>query len=154
MTDDPNVAGNQPAEDPNAIENLSASAMSVSNQLTAGERLIAIGALLIIFVDLVLGTWILDDYRLSNSTWLIPVGLLCAMYFYYSGAKRAWHPLYGTIVRVGAWAVALIAVSALINETIITSYRYSGSTMFFEVVLWVAGALCAVGAWQLRSDDR
>ncbi|KAA3637058.1 MAG: hypothetical protein DWP92_08600, partial [Armatimonadetes bacterium] len=101
MTDDPNVAGNEPAEEPSAINDLSASAMSVSGQLTSGERLIAIGALIILGVDLVIGTWILDDYGLSNSTWLIPVGLLCAMYFYYVGAKRPWHPLYGTIIRVG-----------------------------------------------------
>ncbi|MDA2979690.1 MAG: hypothetical protein O3B42_08035 [Actinomycetota bacterium] len=76
------------------------------------------------------------------------------MYFYYSGKKAAWHALYGTFVKVGAWAMAIIALYALIDDTIIASNRYSGATLFFELTFYVAGALFAVGAWQLRNDDR
>ncbi|MEZ5176619.1 MAG: hypothetical protein R2823_10540 [Acidimicrobiia bacterium] len=154
MTSEPHAAGDKPAEEPSAANDIAGAAMNVSNQLTAGERLIALGCLIILVVDLLIGTWILDDYGLSNSSWLIPLGILVAMYFYYSGKQRAWHAHYGTLVRVGAWAIALIALSALIDETLITSFRYSGSTLFFEIAFWVAGGLCAVGAWQFRSDDR
>jgi hypothetical protein len=76
------------------------------------------------------------------------------MYFYYSGQESAWHPLYGTIVKVGAWAMAIIALYALIDDSLITSNRYSGSTLFYELVFYAAGALFAVGAWQLRGDNR
>lgn len=154
MTDDSNVAGNGPAKDSNAFNDLSASAVNVSGKLTMGERLIAIGALLILVVDLLIGSWILDDYAVANTTWLISVGLLAAMFFFYSGAERAWHPLYGTMVRVGAWAIGLIAVDALIDRTIIASFRPSGAPMVFEAFLWIAGALCIVGALQLRSNSR
>ncbi|MCZ7532790.1 MAG: hypothetical protein M5U23_05210 [Acidimicrobiia bacterium] len=154
MTDDPNMAGSEPAEEPSTFNDLSASAMSVSGQLTAGERLIAIGALLILVVCWLLGTLILDDYSLANISVLLPIGILGAMYFYYSGPKKAWHPLYGTIVRVSAWAIAIIAVYGFIDDMIIASNRPDGAWLFYEITFWVAGALCAVGAWQIRSDDR
>lgn len=126
----------------------------VRSKLSGSERLIALGALIVLVVDWVLGTLILDEYGLSNISVLIPVAILAAMYFYYTGSQAPWHPLYGTIVKAGAWALAIIAVYGLIDDTIITSSRFSGLTMLFEVLLYVSGALCAVGAWQMRGEGR
>ena len=126
----------------------------VRAKLSGSERMIALGALIILVGDWVLGTLILDEYGLSNTTVLVPTAILAAMYFYYTGTQAAWRPLYGTIVKAGAWAIAIIAVYAFIDDTLITSSRYSGLTMLFEVLLYVAGALCAVGAWQMRGDSR
>jgi hypothetical protein len=154
VTDRPSFGSDTPPEEPSGTDALSAAAKNVSSQLTSGERLVAIGALLVLVVCWVLGTLILDEYGLSNTSVLIPIGVLAAMYFYYSGKKAAWHALYGTVVKVGAWAMAIIAFYALIDDTIITSNRYSGATLLFELTFYVAGALFAVGAWQLRNDDR
>jgi hypothetical protein len=152
MTDHESAPTNQPPEHSASTEPMD-SAKNMMGQLSNGERLIALGALLILVVDWLIGTLILDDYGLSNISVLIPIGLLAAMYFHYNGSKSE-HSHYGTIVRVGSWAMAIIAVYALIDDTIITSNRYAGATMFYELVFYAAGALFAVGAWQMRDDPR
>jgi hypothetical protein len=154
MTDDENTAASESPKEPSAADQFQQSTQNTINQLSSGERLIAIGALLILVVDWLVGTLILDEYGLSNITVLIPIGILAAMYFYYSGTESPWHHLYGTIVKVGAWAMVIITVYALIDDTLITSNRYSGATLFFELVFYAAGIFFAVGAWQLRGDTR
>ena len=153
MTDQPRFGGNTPEDEPSGGDALSA-AKKVSDQLTSGERLVAIGALLILSVCWLLGALILDEYFISNSSVLIPIGVLAAMYFYYSGKKAAWHALYGTFIKVGAWSMAIVGFYALVDDTIIAGNRFSEATLFFELMFYVAGALFAVGAWQLRNDDR
>jgi hypothetical protein len=37
---------------------------------------------------------------------------------------------------------------------LITSNRYEGATLFYELVFITAGVLFGIGAWQMRSDDR
>jgi hypothetical protein len=127
---------------------------NVSNQLTGAERLIAGGALLVLVVVWFLGTLLFDDYGLSNISVLIPIGLLTAMYLYYSGSERVWHPFYGTLLRTGAWAMAIIGVYGFIDDTLITSRRFDGATLFYELVFYAAAVMFAMGAWQLRGDDR
>ena len=154
MTDQPHAGSDETPEEPSGGDAFSAAAMNVSSQLTSGERLIAIGALLILGACWLLGTLLLDEYGLSNTAVLIPIGLLAAMYFYYSGKKAAWHALYGTIVRLGAWAMAIIAFYSLVDDTIITSNRFNGGTLFFEFIFYASGVMFGIGAWQLRADDR
>jgi len=109
---------------------------------------------LILVICWLIGTLLLDDYGLSNISVLIPIGVLAAMYFYYNGSTAAWHSLYGTIVKVGSWAMAIIALYALIDDTLITSNRYDGASLFYELVFIAAGVLFGIGAWQLRGDKR
>jgi hypothetical protein len=154
MGDSQNPGQDQPREEPSAANDLSSTAMNVGSQLTQGERMIAIGSLVILAICWLVGTLILDEYGLSNSTLLIPIGLLAAMYFYYSGAQGAWLSLYGTILKVGAWAIAIIGIYSIIDDSIITSNRFSGATLFFELSFYVAAVFCGIGAWQLRGDDR
>ncbi|MEN8041417.1 MAG: hypothetical protein ABFR95_07930 [Actinomycetota bacterium] len=151
---DPTPTDDAPSDEPSTTDELQETAKKLVAQLSGGERLIAIGALLILVIDWLLATLILDDYGLSNISVLIPIGVLAAMYFFYSGSEAPWHPLYGTIIKVGAWAMAIIALYAFIDDTLITSNRYEGATMFYELVFYAAGVLFAVGAWQLRGDSR
>jgi hypothetical protein len=154
MTDSEQSNADEPTPEPSAPNELQASAQNMMSQLSSGERLIAIGALLILVICWLIGTLLLDDYGLSNISVLIPIGVLAAMYFYYNGSTAAWHSLYGTIVKVGSWAMAIIALYALIDDTLITSNRYDGATLFYELVFIAAGVLFGIGAWQLRGDDR
>ena len=154
MTDSEQSNADDPTPEPSAGNELQESAQKMVSQLSSGERLIAIGALLILVICWLIGTLLLDDYGLSNISVLIPIGVLAAMYFYYSGSESPWYPLYGTIVKVGAWAMAIIALYALIDDTLITSNRFSGATLFYELVFYAAGVLFAIGAWQLRGDTR
>lgn len=105
-------------------------------------------------MDWIVGTLIFDDYGLANITVLIPIAVLSAMYFYYRGAEGAWRPLYGTIVKAGAWSLTIIALYGLIDDSLITSSRFTGATLFYEMVLYAVGVLCGVGAWQMRGDTR
>jgi len=145
------AAANVPKENP-AVEAI----QEVRSKLSGSERMIALGALIILVGDWVLGTLILDEYGLSHTTVLIPMAILAAMYFYYTGSQAPWRPLYGTIVKAGAWAVAIIALYAFIDDTLITSSRYSGLTMLFEALLYGAGhgALSAHGRCGETGDDR
>jgi hypothetical protein len=154
MTESDQPNANEPPPEPTAASEIQESAKNMMGQLGTGERLIAIGALLILVICWLIGTLLLDDYGLSNISVLIPIGVLAAMYFYYNGKTSAWHSLYGTIVKVGSWAMAIIALYALIDDTLITSNRYEGATFFYELVFIAAGILFGVGAWQMRSDDR
>lgn len=154
MTDDVGASADDAAKEPSAADEIQEAVRNVSNQLTGGERLIAGAVLLILVVDWLLGVLILDDYGLAKSEVLIPFGLLAAMYFYYSGKDAPWHPLYGTIVKVGAWAIAIMAFYDFVDDTLIESVRYSGARLFYELVFYAAGVLAAVGAWQLRTDTR
>lgn len=154
MTDNDATTPSEPAKEPSAADEFQEAAKSTISQLSSGERLIAIAALLVLVIDWLLGTLILDDYGLSNISVLIPIGLLVTMFFYYTGRESSWHPLYGTILKVGAWAMAIIALYALIDETLITSSRYSGAALFYELVFYAAGILFGIGAWQMRGDTR
>ncbi len=154
MTDSESTSANEHPKEPSAADELQESAKKIVNQLTGGERLIAIGALLILVINWLIGTLILDDWGVAYIGVLIPIGILAAMYFYYSGPEASWHPLYGTIVKVGAWAIAIVAVYDLIDDTLITSSRYTGTGLFYELVFYAAGILSGIGAWQLRGDTR
>jgi hypothetical protein len=154
MTENDDTTPGEPAKEPSAADEFQEAAGSTVSQLSSGERLIAIAALLVLVIDWLLGTLILDDYGLSNISVLIPIGLLVTMFFYYSGRESSWHPLYGTILKVGAWAMAIIALYALIDDTLITSSRYSGATLVYELVFYGAGVVFGIGAWQLRDDTR
>ena len=154
MTDDTGASANAEAKEPSAADEIQEAVKNVSNQLTGGERLIAAAVLVILVVNWLWASLILDDYSLSKAELLIPFGLLAAMYFYYSGKDAPWHPLYGTIVKVGAWAIVIMAFYDFVDDTLIESVRYSGARLFYELVFYAAGVLAAVGAWQLRTDTR
>ena len=151
MTDTP---GANETPESSATDAVQEAVRNVSGQLSGAERLIALGALLVLGGCWLLGTLILDEYGLSNSAMLIPAGLLAMMYFYYSGNTRNWHPFYVTLLRVGAWAMVLIGVYDFVDDTLITGNRFDGATLFFELVFYAAAVAFGLGAWQLRGDDR
>jgi hypothetical protein len=120
-------------------------------QLTGAERSIAIGALIIVVLNLLIGDLILGDYHLSNSTWLISVAALGAMYFFYAGERTAWHTFYPWMVEMGAWALAAIGGADLIRS-LFDGIPSSGATLAFQIILWIAAGFAGVGAFQLRTQ--
>ncbi len=154
MNDEAGAAGSDEAKEPSAADEIQEAVKNVSDQLSGGERLIALGALVILLVCWVVGSLFFDDFGLAKGELFVLVGVLAAMYFYYSKGEAPWHPLYGTIVKVGAWAIALAALYDFIDDTLIDSVRYSGATLFYEIVWYIGAAVMAVGAWQMRGDTR
>ena len=121
-------------------------------QWTGPERAIAIGAAIIVVVNLLIGDIILNDYGLSNSTWLISLAVLAAMYFFYAGERNPWHGFYPWMVEMGAWAIALIGGLDFVRS-IFDSFPSSGARLFFQIALYVASGFALVGAFQLRTQD-
>lgn len=119
-------------------------------QLTAPERSIALAGVIIVVVNLLIGDLILNDYGLSNSTWLIALACLGSIYFFYAGERNPWHDLYPWTVEMGAWALGLIGALDFIRS-IFDDFASSGSSLFFQIVFYVAAGLAATGAVQLRT---
>lgn len=147
-------AGSSEPQEPTPAEAAQQAVQSALSQLTNPERLIAIGALLVVLLDWILGEWIMREYSVSINDYLIPLGMLAAMWFFYAGSRAAWHTFYPWMLRVGAWAMAIIGVDNLINWLRSSSYDPDGATLFFELVFTAAAVLFAIGAWQMRSDSR
>ena len=121
-------------------------------QLTAPERSITIGALIIVVLNLLIGDIILSDYSLSNSTWLIALASLAAMYFFYAGERNPWHEWYPWIIEMGAWAIALIG-GLDVFRSIFDSFPSSGARLFFQIAFYVAAGFAGFGAFQLRTQE-
>lgn len=124
---------------------------NVMFQLTAPERAIFLAGAAIVLVNLLIGDVILNDYGLSNSTWLISLATMGAIYFFYAGERRFWHDWYPWIAEMGAWAIGLIGVFNLIGS-LTDGIPSSGATLFFQIVFWAAAGFAMFGAAQLRKQ--
>ena len=143
---------NRPPDNPVPPEEEKAADITkeVYAQLTQGERYTAIAAVIIIVVNLIVGQIIAGEYSLSNSTWLIPLGILFATFFYYRGRQAAWHRFYPWLAEVGGWAVLAIGIVALFSS--IFNGFPSGSARIFALVFYVAAGLMGVGAYFIHQD--
>ena len=121
-------------------------------QWTGPERLIAIAASIILVVNLLIGDILLDDFSLSNSTWLIALAALAAMYFFYAGEQNPWHDFYPWLVEMAGWAIGLIGGVHVIGS-IFDSFPNSGASLLFQIIFYVAAGLAGFGAFQLRTQD-
>jgi hypothetical protein len=120
------------------------------SQWTGPERLVASGATIVVVGNLLVGDMILHDYVISNETWLIALGVLGAMYFFYAGEQTVWHAFYPWIAEIGAWAIALTGAVGFIRA-IFDGFPSSGARLLFEIVFYAAAGLAGAGAFQLRS---
>ena len=120
-------------------------------QLTGPERAIAIGASLIVVANLLIGDIILNDYGLSNSTWLIALAALGSMYFFYAGERKPWHEFYPWMLEMMGWTLLLIGGLDFIRS-IFDSFPSSGARLFFQIILYVASGFAGFGAFQLRTE--
>lgn len=124
----------------------------VYTQLTSGERLVAIGAAVVLVFNLLIGDIIVGEYFLSNSTWLISLAVLFAVFFYYRGRDAAWHRYYPWMIEVGGWATAAIGAVTFF-ERVFGTFP-TGSGLLFALGFWVAAAVMGAGAYMIRQDRR
>ena len=124
----------------------------VYTQLTSGERLIAIGATVILVANLLIGDIILGEFFISDVTWLISLAALFAVYFYYRGHDAAWHRYYPWMIEIGGWAVAAIGLVHLFGR--LFGDFPSGSGFLFALVFYVAAGVMGAGAYMIRQDRR
>jgi len=120
-------------------------------QWTGPERSIAMAASIILVVNLLIGDILLNDFSVSNSTWLISLAALSAMYFFYAGEQNPWHDFYPWLAEMAGWAIALIGGLHVI-ESIFDSFPSSGASLIFQIIFYGAAALAGFGAFQMRTQ--
>jgi uncharacterized membrane protein YhaH (DUF805 family) len=118
---------------------------------TTGERLIALGAVLILLVDL-LGDIIFQDYSFSVITWVAALLIVVAVVL--RRFRDAALPMDYTWLLI---VVGFIAGAAIARE-LVADVRYDywdrgGGTVLFALLLYAAGALVLVGSSLLWSDS-
>jgi hypothetical protein len=119
-----------------------------------GEPLIALAAVLLLFVDVV-GDIIMQDYSIPDFAWVPAILIVIAVVAVRFG--NADLPVkYGTLLAVLALIAGLVMARELIDDLRWDVFDRGGSTVFFALVAWAAGAVALVGAWQVwssMSDD-
>lgn len=140
------------AEDPSPQEEEKAADITkeVYSQLTQGERLVVIGAAIVLVFNLLVGDIVLNVYSLSNSTWLLPLGVILCVFFYYRGRQSAWHRYYPWMIEVAGWAMAAIGIVSLAGS-IFGSFP-SGSSVWFALGFYVAAGVMGTGAYMIHKD--
>lgn len=124
----------------------------VYTQLTSGERLLAIGAVIVLVVNLIIGDIIAGEYSLSDVTWLLSLAVLFSVYFYYRGREAAWHRYYPWMIEVAGWAVGAIGVVRLFSG-IFGSFP-DGAGLVFALIFFASAILMGIGASMIRQDRR
>jgi len=149
MSDRPNASpGDHQPEEEKAAD----ITREVYTQLTSGERLVAIGAAVVIVVNLIIGDIIMGEFSVSDVTWLLAVAVLFSVFFYYRGREAAWHRYYPWMIEVAGWAVAAIGVVRLLGA-IFGSFP-DGAGLLFALVFYIAAGVMGAGAYMIRQDRR
>lgn len=119
---------------------------AISGRLTdAGELIIALGAVLVVGVDL-LGNIILEEYSFTRVAWVAALLIIFAV------AAHRWseRPLFASYGRALV-VLALVAGATVARELVAdvrTDYLDGGMRTLMALIFYVGGALLLVGAWQ------
>ncbi len=119
--------------------------------LLPGERLVVLGAALI----LVIGEWLLDallaGHGLLVSTPIAAAQLLLFVFVMHSPRQMTWPIPYPVVLAALATVIAVPAVSGLLDTLRVVGDVGSlgAATLLGLLVEWVGAALVAVGAFQV-----
>lgn len=115
-----------------------------------GEPLIALGAALVLFVD-IFGAIVFEEYSFSYMGWLPAVLIAVTIVAHrFGGAELPTD--YGTLLAALAFVAGVMVARELIWDLRHSILDAGGSTLFFGLVAWVGGAVLLVGAWQVWSS--
>ncbi len=123
----------------------------VFNNLSTAEWMIAAGSAWILVVVYLIGNRIQYEYFASVQLIAAPLSLavLLAVFVRNAGNESAWNKLYpGTVNLAGVVIVAFVAMD-LLNGL---ANDFSESGEFYEITLYIAAAVMAVGLFQLRQE--
>ena len=112
-----------------------------------GEPLIALGAALLVFVD-VFGAIIFEEYSLRYMGWLPAVLIIVAIVAHRFGGVRL--PVdYGMLLASLAFVAGVMVARDLIWDLRNNIFDGGGGTVVFALIAWAGGAVSLVGAWQV-----
>ncbi len=115
-----------------------------------GELLLALGAALVVFVDL-LGNVILEEYSFGRVPWVASLLILITVAAHRWG-ERSLFAAYGrALVVLGLVAGATVARELVADVS--NDYLDGGATTLMALIFYVGGALLLIGSWQSWSSD-
>ena len=148
MTDDTGASAADAPQDPGAGDAIQKAMSSITSGMSTAEKIIALGAVIFLVIDGILGDLILDDYGIGQMQLLLAGGALLAIVRHARGSSP-WHSLYPWIVEAMAGAYAALGIFEVLDDPF---YRFDeGSFVFYTIIFWASIALLGYGAWQLHS---
>jgi hypothetical protein len=151
MTDDAGTSGPDAPHEPTAGDAVQKAMSDMTSGMNNAEKMIALGAVIFLVIDALLGDMILDDYGVSSMELLLTGGALLAILRHTRGSSP-WHSLYPWIVEALAGAYAAIGLFTFIDQMLLEGFDgLEGSFVFYEIIYWASIALLGYGAWQLHS---
>ena len=151
MTDETGASAADAPQDPGAGDAIQKAMSSITSGMSTAEKIIALGAVIFLVIDGILGDLILDDYGVSQMELLLAGGALLAILRHARGSSP-WHSLYPWIVEALAGAFAALGIFEFLDWLFDGFDGLEGSYVFYTIVFWASIALLGYGAWQLHSD--
>lgn len=153
MTNEGGAKGADTPTEPAAGDAIQKAVVDLASGMSNPEKLIALGAILFLAINAILGEGILDTYGVSQVELLLTGGALAAILRHGKGNSQ-WHSLYPWIVEALAGAYAALGTFWTIDWLLDGFEGLEGSRVFYTLVYWASIALMGYGAWQLhRAHD-
>lgn len=128
-------------------------ASGMMGKMSTGEMLMGLGAAWIFIVDYVIGNRIADEYYVSVIVVASTLALivLASIYFSKADGDSGWKSRYPWVATTAVWGILVLAVLDLLNGLI--NEFSSGSDAFYEITFYLAAAIAAFGAYQVKSGN-
>lgn len=150
MTDDTGASAADAPQEPAGSDAIQKAMSNMTSGMSTAEKVIALGAVIFLVIDGLLGDMILDDYGVSEMELLLTGGALLAILRHQRG-NSPWHSLYPWIVEALAGAYAALGVYEFLDWLFDGFDGLEGSFVFYTIIFWASIALLGYGAWQLHS---
>jgi len=153
MTDDVGASSTDAPKEQAAGNAMQKAMSDLASGLNNAEKMIALGAVLFLAINALLGEMILDDYGVSEMEFILTGGALIAILRHQRG-KSPWHSLYPWIAEALAAAYAALGIFWFIDWLLDGFDGLEGSDVFYTIVYWASVVLLGYGSWQLhRAHD-
>ena len=150
MTDDAGGSGTNVPQEPGAGDAMQKAMSNIASGMNNAEKMIALGAVIFLIIDALLGDMILDDYGVSSLELLLTGGALLAILRHGRGSSP-WHSLYPWLVEALAGAYAAVGLFSFLDWLFDGFDGLEGSFVFYTIIYWASIALLGYGSWQLHS---
>ena len=151
MADDSGAPGADASQEPGAGDAIQKAMSGMVAGMSTAEKVIALGAALVLLINAVLADMILDDFGVSSVEFLLAGGALLAI-LRRGRSSSPWQSLYPWIVEALAAAYAALGLWGFIDWLLDGFDGLDGADVFYTIVEWASIALLGYGAWLLHRD--
>lgn len=138
-------------KDESELSELSAAMSQTIGKLTLGEQLVALGAIIYLFVDL-FGNVFFDEYNIEQ--YLIVGSVVVLMLIVGRRMRETATPIaYGWLLTAVSLVVALGGAREFVGDLDATRLGDGGATVFFALVFYAGVVLFWVGLMRTRKLD-